>query len=135
MKFVGHRENDIRQLNIFLGASILLFASIALTISACGSGSVEVPSEINWTPPTEYSDGSDFTDLFKYRLYYGPNEGSLKWVLDINSQGVAFTSYTFSTADRNALASFYSGNSTHVFAMTAVNSLKLESSFSNIITY
>ena len=135
MKFVSHRENDIRQLNIFPGASILLFTSIALTLSACGSGGEGVPRQISWTPPTLNTDGRDFTDLFKYRLYYGPNEGSLKWVLDINSQGVAFTSYTFSTADRNTLASFFSGNSTHVFAITAANSLKLESSFSNIFTY
>ncbi len=135
MKFVSHRENDIRQLNIFLGASILLFSSIALTLSACGSGGGGVPRQINWTPPTLKVDGSLLTDLSKYRLYYGPDENSLTAVLDIDSEGVTITSHTFSAAEKNTLASFLGGNATHVFALTAINSQNIESSFSNIVTY
>ena len=134
MEFVGHRENYIRQLNIFLGASILLFIFIALTLSACGSGE-EVPRQINWIPPAQNTDESLLTDLSKYRLYYGPDENSLTAVLDIDSVGVTFTSHTFSAAEKNTLASFLSGNATHVFALTAINSQNIESSFSNIVTY
>ena len=92
---------------------------------------VIIPTQINWTPPTLNSDGSLFTDLSKYRLYYGPDQGSLRAVLDIDSAGVAITSYVFSTVDQETLASLLSSNSTHVFAMTAINSQNIESSFSN----
>ncbi len=40
-------------------------------------GPVDIPTQINWTPPTLNSDGSLLTDLSKYRLYYGPDQGSL----------------------------------------------------------
>ena len=107
-----------------------------LTLSACGSGSGEgVPRQINWTPPTLNSNESLLTDLSKYRLYYGPDENSLTAVLDIDSEGVTFTSHTFSAAEKNTLASFLSGNATHVFSLTAVNSQNIESRFSNIFTY
>jgi len=138
MKSVGHRENYIRQLNIFLGASILLFNSITLTLSACGSGGGGVPRQISWTPPTLNTDGSLLTDLSKYRLYYGPAANSLEAVLDIDSNGVTITSYTFSTADQNTLASLFSKNSTHFFALTSVSRkgwMYRESDLSNIIIY
>jgi len=135
MKFLGHRENDIRQLNIFLGASILLFNSIVLTLSACGSGGEIVPRQINWIPPTQNTDGSFLTDLTKYRLYYGPDANSLEAVLDIDSNGVTITSYTFSTADQNTLARLFSKNSTHFFALRSVSRNYIESDFSNLVTY
>ena len=135
MKFVGHRENDIRQLNIFLGASILLFNFIALTLSACGSGGGGVPRQISWTPPTLNTDGNLLTDLSQYRLYYGPDANSLEAVLDIDSNGVTITSYTFSTADQNTLARLFSKNSTHFFALTALRRNYIESDFSNIANY
>ena len=137
MKSVGRRESDIQKLNIILGASILLFNSIALTLSACGSGSGGggVPKQINWIPPTLNTDGSLLTDLSRYRLYYGPDANSLEAVLDIDSNGVTITSYTFSTADQNTLARLFSKNSTHFFALTSVNSLYVESDFSNIVIY
>ena len=134
MKSFGRRESDIQKLNIILGASILLFNSIALTLSACGSGG-GVPRQINWIPPTLNTDGSLLTDLSNYRLYYGPDANSLEAVLDIDSNGVTITSYTFSTADQNTLARLFSKNSTHFFALTAVNRKNRESDFSNIVTY
>ncbi len=135
MKSVGRRESDIQKLNIILGASILLFNSIALTLSACGSGGGGVPRQINWIPPTLNTDGSLLTDLTKYRLYYGPDANSLEAVLDIDSNGVTITSYTFSTADQNTLARLFSKNSTHFFALRSVSRNYIESDFSNIVTY
>jgi len=55
--------------------------------------------------------------------------------LDIDSAGVAITSYVFSTVDQETLASLLSSNSTHVFAMTAISSQNVESSFSNIANF
>ena len=135
MKSVGRRESDIQKLNINLGASILLFNSIALTLSACGSGGGGVPRQINWIPPTLNTDGSLLTDLSNYRLYYGPDANSLEAVLDIDSNGVTITSYTLSTAEQNTLARLFSKNSTHFFALTSVSKINRESDFSNIVTY
>ena len=110
--------------------------ALLLIVTGCGGGGGEgVPTQINWTPPTLKTDGSLLTDLSKYRLYYGPDENSLTAVLDIDSEGVTFTSHTFSAAEKNTLASFLSGNATHVFALTAINSQSIESSFSIIVTY
>jgi len=116
---------------------------IVFALSGCGApedsgGSnilpvaVTVPKQISWTPPTQYTDGSLFTDLSKYRIYYGPDEGSLTAVFDIDNQGASFSSYVFSTAELDTLKTLFSGNSTHAFAMTAINSQNIESSFSNI---
>jgi len=118
---------------------IIVISGCAEDISSLNGGGgifnpgnpVNIPTQINWTPPTLNSDGSLFTDLSKYRLYYGPDQGSLSAVLDIDSAGVAITSYVFSTVDQETLASLLSSNSTHVFAMTAINSQNIESSFSN----
>ena len=125
--------------------TLIWILPIIIIISGCGSSEssnggiafnpADVPKQLNWTPPTLNTDGSLFTDLSKYRLYYGPNEGSLKAVFDIDSAGVAITSYTLTTADQNTLASFLSGNATHVFALTTINSQNIESSFSNIVIY
>ena len=118
-----------------------LIIPIALALSACGGsesvisegddGSATVPKRISWTPPTLNTDGTQ-TDLSKYRLYYGPDQGSLGALLDIDSEGVAITSYVFSTVELETLASLLSRNSTHVFALTAISSRNIESSFSNL---
>jgi len=116
---------------------------IVIAVSGCGGSSSgtdpgitnpanTIPKQISWNPPTLNTDGSLFTDLSIYRLYYGPDEGSLKMVMDITNLGASFTSYTFSTAERNTLASLFEKNSTHVFALTAINSQNIESSFSNV---
>ncbi len=125
--------------------ALIWILPIVFVISGCGVGESNVPNtnfqpvtglkQISWTPPTQYTDGALFTDLSKYRLYYGPNESSLIAVLDIDSGGVSFTSYTFSTAEQATLAILLSSNSTHVFAMTAINSQNIESSFSNIAIF
>jgi len=114
-----------------------LIIPIALALSACGGsggsdGSATVPKMISWTPPTLNTDGSLFTDLSMYRLYYGTDKGSLNAVFDIDNEGASFTSYTFSTAELKTLTSLLSRNSTHIFALTVISSQNIESSFSNL---
>ena len=119
-----------------------LIIPIALALSGCAGpesvisegddGSATVPKRISWEPPTLNTDGSLFTDLSIYRLYYGSDEGSINAVFDIVNEGASFTSYTFSTAELEVLTSLLSRNSTHVFALTVISSQSIESSFSNL---
>ena len=119
-----------------------LIIPMALALSGCAGPdsvisegddvSVTLPKSISWTPPALNTDGSLFTDLSKYRLYYGPDQGSLGALLDIDSEGVAITSYVFSTVELETLTILFSSNSTHVFALTAISSRNIESDFSNL---
>jgi len=94
---------------------------------------ISAPRGVSWTPPTLNTDGTLISDLTKYRFYYGPDDTSLKAVLDIDSDGVTITSYTFTTTELEILEGLITSNSTHVFSMTAINSQNIESSFSNMV--
>lgn len=43
---------------------------------------------LSWTPPTTYTDGSAFTDLAGYRVYYGLN-GEFTYTVAIDNPGVS----------------------------------------------
>ena len=124
---------------------IIIFFSFILT--ACGGGDggsggglATIPSKISWVPPTQNLDNSTLTDLKGYRFYYGPSASSLRVIpqLDLADSTGAVNSFDFdslSQSDKDLLLDLISGNSTHFFAMTAVNSQDVESGFSNIVQY
>ena len=101
-----------------------------------GSGSVfTLPKEIFFTPPQTNTDDSLLTDLSSYRFYYGSDAGSLIPVFEVDTEGVTMTSHLITSAQNETLAVLIENNTAHLFAMTAVNSQNIESSFSNIVEY
>ena len=134
IEYIDVDKTMTKHLGLIIPIALALYgcAGPESVISEGDHGSVTVPKRISWTPPTLNTDGSLFTDLSKYRLYYGPDQGSLGALLDIDSEGVAITSYVFSTVELETLASLFSSNSTHVFALTAISSESIESDFSNL---
>jgi hypothetical protein len=78
---------------------------------------------INWTPPTENTDGTSLVDLAGYKIYYGTAPDSLHNNVIINNTGL--TSYVIDNLENNT---------TYYFSITAVNSKGIESPFSNIVS-
>ena len=123
---------------------------VIFTLFACGGGdegggvgdggSSILPSTISWSPPTQNTDDSALDDITKYRFYYGPDANSLQAIpeLDLADTTGTVTSLHISTLtdeDKQMLTNHLQGNTTHFFAMTAINSQNIESSFSNIVQY
>lgn len=105
-----------------------------------GGGVLEIPSIISWVPPTQNTDYSNLTDLAKYRFYYGPSSTSLEPVpqLDLeDSTGIvrSISIDMLNQSQKNILMDLLSENSTHFFAMKAVNNQNIESDLSNIVQY
>lgn len=89
------------------------------------SGGVQLPPgnvTISWTPPTENTNGTTLTNLAGYHLYYGKSQSSLNQKVNITNAGLA--SYVVSNL---AAGTWY-------FALTAVNSLGVESPRSAMLT-
>jgi hypothetical protein len=76
---------------------------------------------VNWTPPSENTDSSTITDLAGFTVYYGESAGSLTESVVINNPE------TTSLAIDNLTV-----NTTYYFAVTALNSLGVESEFSAV---
>ena len=124
----------------------MLVVCAAMTLVACapgGSGSgdsgssttshpIDPPAELAWNAPTNYTDGSLLTGILMYRLYYGSNETGLRLVLEIPNVG---SSYLLNNAEISHLAGAMAKNSTHFFALTAVDSHGLESMLSSAFQY
>lgn len=133
---------------VILGISLLLSAcggggSGTGTDNGIGTGSISIPKTISWNPPTENTDGTQLTDLEKYYVYYGPSENELAMIsgLEIaakDSNGNLVTSISISeltSEEIQLIRDLVEANDQHFFAMTAVNSSNLESSFSNIVQF
>jgi hypothetical protein len=113
-------------------ADIALFEDITISVSD-GTSTTSLPTfslnvlqvalgsaTVNWTPPTENTDGSALTDLAGFRIAYGLSPNDLSQSVLVNNPGA--TSYTVSNL---AVGRWY-------FAVYAVNSRGLESDISNI---
>jgi hypothetical protein len=74
---------------------------------------------INWTPPTEYEDGSPFIDLAGYRIWYGRTPGSYSSLVDIAPGTTSFKVHSLA------------GATTYYFSITAYNHDGAESTLSN----
>lgn len=77
---------------------------------------------LNWSAPTEDTDGMPVTDLAGYRVHYGTSEYELTQIIQVS--GAATTSYVVSGLS----------SGTYYFAVSAYNSLGYESAFSNLAT-
>ena len=106
----------------------LIVAALTTLLSGCGSSggggsssSGKGPGNalVSWMPPTENTDGSDLgADLAGYRIYYGTSSGDYSNTLEIANPGL--TSFVVEGLDE----------ATWCFVMTAVNTIGIESSFS-----
>lgn len=66
------------------GYSSASLAAFTITVTAASNGSATV----NWTSPTQNTDGSALTDLKGFKVRYGTSSSSLSNVLDIPNAGV-----------------------------------------------
>lgn len=96
-----------------LSASLPQF-SVDVTQIALGSAT------LSWTAPTQNTDGSPLDDLTAYKIYYGVNQGTYPNQIRIDNPGV--TTYVVENLSPN----------TYFFVTTAVNSIGVESAFSNM---
>ena len=123
-----------RVMNLVLADYLKLTGILLLVIflgSCGGSNSESVANSdgtpltaaaiLTWLPPTTYVDGSTLANLAKYKIYYGTSPDSLTNVILINNPGL--TSYVIDGLP---------GKVTYYFAVTAIDSVGLESSLSNI---
>lgn len=74
-----------------------------------------------WDPPPTNTDGTPPTDLVGYKIYYGPKSGNYTNTLDVGK---------VTTSVVNNLTN----GITYYFAVTAYNSARVESSFSNEVS-
>jgi len=134
---------------VMFNKTILVLLGI-FALSACGGGGggsggsgdgdvLKLPTTISWNRPLLNTDNSTLEDLSKYRFYYGPDADSLQPMplLDFENPGTAESlSIDKLTLDQiDYLTNLVESNTTHWYAMTAINSQNMESSLSNIAEY
>jgi hypothetical protein len=90
--------------------------------SGSSSGSGSGSALLSWTPPTQRADGTAIGNLMGYKIYYGTSPDALTTVVTVENAGVA--SYEIDNIPP----------STYYFAVTAVDTDRLESAFSNIVS-
>jgi len=126
---------------VYLGA----VAGLGLALSACGGGSGAVGAAtsqaaansgssanlptassgaitLNWTPPTENTDGTPLTNLAGYDIHYGPASGDYTQSISITNPGLA----TY-VVDNLTPGTYY-------FSVAAVNSAGTESPLSSEVS-
>ena len=110
------------------------FAGIRISVSdgnftsSLSAFSVEVMQDnaalgsatLSWTAPATNTDGSQFSDLIAFRIYYGTAPG--QWSNQIYLDNPSITTYVV----QNLMPD------TYYFTATTINSAGLESAFSNI---
>lgn len=77
---------------------------------------------VSWTTPTQNTDNSELTDLAGFKVYYGESENDLSTVVSIDNASTKSVEISDLTP------------SNYYFAVTAVNSIGVESSLSNIVS-
>ena len=90
----------------------------SITVNQVALGSVT----LSWTPPTMNSDGTAMTDLAAYNIYFGTSAGAYSNQIRLDNPGL--TTYVI----ENLIPD------TYYFVATAVNSVGIESQYSNEIT-
>ena len=105
-------------ISIVAGTDHASLPSFSITVQAAGGTE---PATISWTPPTTNANGSVLTNLAGYRIYVGSAPNQLTPVLTLDNAGL--TKYVLEGLSPGL----------HYFAMTAVNSLGVESKLSAIV--
>jgi hypothetical protein len=93
-------------------------AAFSITVSQVSNGSVT----LDWTPPTDNTDGSALANLTGYRILYGTSPGALNQTVDISNPSV--TSYVVQNL---SAATWY-------FSLRSINSQGVESVSTNPVS-
>ena len=121
-------------------ATFLFILLFSLFLAACsgGGGGVEggedVVATLSWEPPTENTDNTPLEDLAGYRLYIGDSPSSLQPIKDIPASQTHFEITSGDVFNVSDQFDGSSGSVTVYFALTAYNSLRIESSLSEIVS-
>ena len=91
-------------------------SAFSISVVDVGGGSVT----LNWTPPTENTDGSTITNLAGYRIGYGTSVNNLSKTISLMNPGLTSAVIESLTAG------------TWYFAVRAVNSAGVESDYSQV---
>jgi hypothetical protein len=97
------------------GSSMASLAAFTIQVVGTATGS----ATLMWTPPTQNTDGSPLTNLVGYKIYWGTSQSDLTNSVTLNNAGLS--SYV---VEQLTPATWY-------FAVTAINSTGIESTFSN----
>ena len=124
------------------GLSLLLVLLLAFMLTGCGAGEggSDVVATLSWQPPTENTDNTPLEDLAGYRLYIGDSPSSLEPAMDIparDDKGRKVTELRITSGDIFSASDQFRGGTSNVkvyFALTAYNSLRIESSLSEIVS-
>jgi len=100
------------------GLASASLAAFSITVDQIATGSVT----LDWTPPTQNTDGSALKNLAGYRILYGKSPSSLTQVIDVANPGL--TSYVVQNLSP---ATWY-------FAIKSYNSAGVESLPSNPVS-
>jgi hypothetical protein len=98
------------------GTTTVTLPAFTITVVGTATGS----ATLTWNPPTQNTDGSPLTNLAGYRVYWGTSQNNLSNSTLLNNPGLASH-----VVDQLTPATWY-------FAVTAVNSSGVESTFSNL---
>jgi len=93
------------QISVSDGVTSAALPAFTVTVNQIATGS----ATLDWTPPTENTDGTALTNLAGYNVYYGTSPGSLAQVIKLTNPGV--TSYVVPSL----------GSGTWYFAVTSVS--------------
>ncbi|HZO23747.1 MAG TPA: putative Ig domain-containing protein [Steroidobacteraceae bacterium] len=113
---VGTYANII--ISVSDGQASASLSAFTVTVNQISSSS----ATLEWTPPTENTDGTSLTNLAGYKVYYGTSAGSLSHVVQLANPGL--TGYTVSSLS----------SGTWYFAVTAYTSGGVESSLSPVVS-
>jgi hypothetical protein len=98
------------------GTTTAALAAFAIAVNQVSNGTATV----NWTPPTDNSNGTALTNLAGYQIHYGTTSASLAQTVQVANAGLS--SYTVSNLT----------SGTWYFAVTAYTSAGMQSSMSNV---
>ena len=92
--------------------------TFSITVSQAATGSVT----LTWTAPTANTDGSPLTNLAAYKFYYGTTPGNYPNEVRVDNPGL--TTYVIDNLVAN----------TYYFVATTINTVEVESDYSNVAT-
>ncbi len=97
--------------------------SLIIMVSLCITSSVSWAAQVTvaWDQPLTNQDGTPLADLAGYQLYYGQSSRNYQSTIDVGNQ----TSYTLSGLE---------AGQTYYFAVTAYDTFRNESDFSNEVS-
>ena len=106
------------QISVSDGKASASLPAFTVAVNQIATGNVT----LDWTPPTENSDGSALTDLAGYRVHYGTSRDSLTQTTNITNPGL--TSYVM---DQLSAGTWY-------FDVVAYSRSGVESSASGVVS-